>query len=301
MLAGNPTLRNFTNTLAAKAVTYNCLGVTGPQTNNIPNQDCPDGLRSQIFFPSCWDGVNVDSADHQSHMAYPDGVDSGKCPSSHPVRLISIFYEIIWGVTAFKNDWYGSSHPFVFSMGDPTGYGYHGDFVNGWDQATLASAVKDCTNLSGDIHDCPVLQLFTGTEQSNCFVEPKVNELTTGWLNALPGCNKVQAGPSPAVAAATCNAPKTIGTVAPDYTDETAKGWSYVGCVLDSLSSRVLPTRYAKDNMTVDYCMDYCTQKGATYAGVEWGQECYCGTTVADSVLANVHNKCEQPCAGNSS
>lgn len=39
----------------------------------------------------CWDGVNLDSSDHQSHMyntITQDGfVNAGTCPSSHPVRM----------------------------------------------------------------------------------------------------------------------------------------------------------------------------------------------------------------------
>lgn len=46
-------------------------------------------MRAQIVFPSCWDGVNLDSEDHKSHMSYPVGgaPDSGDCPSSHPVKV----------------------------------------------------------------------------------------------------------------------------------------------------------------------------------------------------------------------
>lgn len=39
----------------------------------------------------CWDGVNLDSPDHQSHVyntITQDGfVNAGKCPSTHPVRM----------------------------------------------------------------------------------------------------------------------------------------------------------------------------------------------------------------------
>jgi hypothetical protein len=58
-----------------------------------------EGIRAQVFFPSCWDGVNLDSADHKSHMAYPiQNYNGGDCPSSHPVHLISLFYEQIFDV-----------------------------------------------------------------------------------------------------------------------------------------------------------------------------------------------------------
>jgi hypothetical protein len=65
-------------------------------------------------------------------MAYPasGNYKSGPCPSSHPVQLISLFFEILYDTNQFANMWYGNSHPFVFANGDPTGYGFHGDFVS---------------------------------------------------------------------------------------------------------------------------------------------------------------------------
>lgn len=81
------------------------------------------GLRLQVFFPSCWNGKDLDSADHKSHMAYPDGVDSGKCPSTHPVRFISLFYEVMFSVNDFRDMWYDNKQPFLLANGDPTGFG----------------------------------------------------------------------------------------------------------------------------------------------------------------------------------
>lgn len=131
MLAGDPSKRSYGGDFASKAVNFACLGANQPETNNIPNYNCPGGLRAQIFFPSCWDGINLDSADHKSHMSYPVTGDynSGSCPSTHPVQLISLFFEILYDTPQFANKWYGGSHPFVFASGDPTGYGFHGDFV----------------------------------------------------------------------------------------------------------------------------------------------------------------------------
>jgi hypothetical protein len=37
----------------------------GPyDTVHLPNKFCPGGIRSNIFFPNCWDGVNLDTPDH---------------------------------------------------------------------------------------------------------------------------------------------------------------------------------------------------------------------------------------------
>jgi hypothetical protein len=132
MVAGNPFLRSFNDSsVEQQAISFACIGTNNPATNNLPNYNCPDGLRAQVFFPSCWNGKDLDTPDHKSHVAYPEFVDHGSCPPGFPKRFISIFYEVLWGTPDFADMWYGNKQPFVFSTGDPTGYGYHGDFVNG--------------------------------------------------------------------------------------------------------------------------------------------------------------------------
>jgi hypothetical protein len=67
----------------------------------------------------CWDGVNLDSANHKSHVAYPGY--NGKCPTTHPVKIPQLFFEIVWDTRAFndKSQWpEDGSQPFVFSYGD---------------------------------------------------------------------------------------------------------------------------------------------------------------------------------------
>ena len=89
-------------------------------------------------FPTCWDGVNLDSPDHMSHMAYPESgtfESGGPCPTSHPVRTAQVLFEVVWDTSKFNNkaDWPADgSQPFVWSFGDATGYANHADYVFGW-------------------------------------------------------------------------------------------------------------------------------------------------------------------------
>jgi len=56
---------------------WTCTGFENRITDKYPL--CPSGSRLVriLDFPSCWDGENLDSADHRSHVLFPD--DNGNC------------------------------------------------------------------------------------------------------------------------------------------------------------------------------------------------------------------------------
>jgi hypothetical protein len=100
----------------------------------IPTCESPS-LRLIVNFPNCWNGTQLDSANHQSHMAYSA---NGVCPESHPVELPAIQMQIYYGVS-------GGSAAELSSGGDFSG---HADFVNAWDQPTLEALVDRYLNRS---------------------------------------------------------------------------------------------------------------------------------------------------------
>lgn len=305
MLAGNPFLRNYTDTVEQQAISYACLGVSGPQTPGFPTQNCPDGLRTQVFFPSCWDGVNLDSPDHKSHMAYPSQYNSGFCPQSHPKRFISIFYEVIWNTPDFADLWYDGHQPFVLSNGDDLGYGYHGDFVNGWDAPTLQKAINECTSDSGAIEECAVFEFFSDQVTQGCKIPASVDEQVNGILDALPGCNPIQSGPGMAKAMSGCGAPTTIGTPEYNFVDLTvSKGFEYLGCGPDIAGrARTLGgASLTADNMANEKCVDYCVSLGFTIAGTEYTTQCFCGNSIlaGREPVPGLYGDCTMPCSGNS-
>ncbi|KAH9055333.1 putative WSC domain protein [Lactarius vividus] len=203
MFTGNPYARSFAGTPESKAISWNCINFNGPgqpDTSGFGNTNCPNGLRAQVFFPACWDGVNLDSPDHKSHMAYPDGVDSGQCPYTHPHHLVSIFFEVWFNVAPFNN--LNDGGRFVLANGDPTGYGLHGDFLNGWDRSVLSRAVQTCTDGSGVIENCPVFQnegrFVSNADMNSCAASNPLQENVSGPMPNLPGCIAVTNGPGPA-------------------------------------------------------------------------------------------------------
>jgi hypothetical protein len=181
--------------LAQKAIGFNCLNYAKApegslQRHFLPDKafmdaNCADGVRVELMFPSCWNG-QADSADHKSHVAYPTTVMDGFCPSTHPTRLPGLFYEVIYNTNAFA----GVDGKFVFANGDTTGYGFHGDFIMGWDNNLLQNAVDTCTNPSGMVEDCPLFTILDPNTYSQCkFPIPsslaKENVLSPG--TKLPG------------------------------------------------------------------------------------------------------------------
>ena len=95
---------------------------TGDDTSFLPSKACLGGIRTTITFPTCWDGVNVDSPDHKSHVAYPERgtfESTGPCPASHPVKLPQLMYEVMWDTRMFNDPelWpEDGSQLFVYSM-----------------------------------------------------------------------------------------------------------------------------------------------------------------------------------------
>jgi len=103
---------------------------------DIPAAACPVGSKLNIRYqaPSCWDGVNLDSANHKTHMAYPV---NGECPTSHPVPVPMIEFKLSWPVD-------GNLSNVAFSSG--RGYSFHYDFFNGWDAPVLKALTEHCIN-----------------------------------------------------------------------------------------------------------------------------------------------------------
>jgi Domain of unknown function (DUF1996) len=133
MIAGDA---KATSPQARRITFWNC-GVAGdvPPSSTVPT--CPDTraseLRLHVTFPSCWDGKNLDSVSHQSHVAYPV---AGRCPArfAHALPQISLIYR--YPVT-------GAGSVTLASGGQ---FSAHADFFNAWRQSDLQSLVDGCLN-----------------------------------------------------------------------------------------------------------------------------------------------------------
>jgi hypothetical protein len=142
------------------AARFKCNG--GPNNSNdqygsaIPNCDAGAEVIQEIFFPQCWDGRNLDAPDHRSHMSYAvrqaQWPYAYACPSSHPVALPEITFNIAYVVPSrdATRTWRLSSD--VYDRSLPGGYSSHGDWFNGWKKSVSDTWNAGCVQTRRDCH-----------------------------------------------------------------------------------------------------------------------------------------------------
>lgn len=107
---------------------WGCGDESGLSGQPSPPQ-CPpasDGLSFHVYLPSCWNGRDLDSSDHRSHMAYPLQLDNDaarECPDTHAVPLPALIYR-------GKTDRWPAPSEVSLSSGAPNTM--HVDYFDGW-------------------------------------------------------------------------------------------------------------------------------------------------------------------------
>ena len=125
---------------------YICYGPNGENpgwkrtlTAAVADGTCVPGGEMQIAvnFPNCWDGVNLDSPNHVSHMAQPVQLQSPpftwSCPPTHPVQIPTMSVNARYAITAVGQvaRWRLASDMYDPSL--PAGLSGHADYMMGWD------------------------------------------------------------------------------------------------------------------------------------------------------------------------
>jgi hypothetical protein len=127
MVAGNS---KATTKQSTSVVSWGC-GRASTGTAAVPT--CASNtLVLHVYFPDCWNGHDLDSADHKSHMAY---THNGACPKGYPVLLPKLTEDVQYPIRG------GSGVKYDFSG---TALTAHADFMNGWNQSTLTTLVNKC-------------------------------------------------------------------------------------------------------------------------------------------------------------
>jgi hypothetical protein len=106
----------------------------------------------------------------------------------------------------------------------------------------------------------------------------------------------------------TAYTPRVVRSVTLNNTDGTT--YVYQGCYVDNGGARTLGAKGSQTAYTVDLgnagsvdsCAATCFQKGYSWAGVEYGSQCYCnsaGITNNAQLKPNGDADCNMPCKGN--
>ncbi len=121
-------------------------GTRGSMSNAIANCAAA-GLKKlhwQVAFQNCWNGTNLDSPDHRSHVAYSD--NTGKCPSTHKYHIPQIGLLVYWTINqnAIDGHWRMSSDS--MNPGVAPGDSAHTDYMEAWSPTQLDALWANCIN-----------------------------------------------------------------------------------------------------------------------------------------------------------
>ncbi|CAG7850017.1 SubName: Full=Related to glyoxal oxidase {ECO:0000313/EMBL:CCA74028.1} [Serendipita indica DSM 11827] len=78
---------------------------------------------------------------------------------------------------------------------------------------------------------------------------------------------------------------------------ESYNGFASQGCYADSVQARIMTPISLEGLMTMEKCTDACVAAGYEVAGAEFGQECYCSSSLPAESF-KVTDNCDMSCAG---
>ncbi|KAG6825832.1 hypothetical protein H0H92_002250 [Tricholoma furcatifolium] len=97
---------------------------------------------------------------------------------------------------------------------------------------------------------------------------------------------------------------RALPTIPADVTDSTNATWAYNGCFTDdSVGNRTLALHLEPTSgvVTPQTCVDTCSAANQTIAGVEFGDECWCGTVIQNNASVVADAECSQACTADPS
>ena len=104
---------------------------------SVPTCSGNEHLVAEIIFGECWDGINLDSADHISHLvmlARSPGARQ-QCPTTHPVRVPEVRIEV-----EYPREATGGSGVTLASGSPAT---LHADIFEAWRGSSLQNRINE--------------------------------------------------------------------------------------------------------------------------------------------------------------
>lgn len=113
----------------AEHIKWSCLGAPDSSTGDFVTCPANSKLELLVNYPDCWDGQNLDSNDHKSHMAYSV---AGACPTTHPVAVPALQFKLR----------YATAGEAGMKLSSGAGYTVHADFFNAWEPAAQENRLQ---------------------------------------------------------------------------------------------------------------------------------------------------------------
>jgi hypothetical protein len=161
MIAGNA----MATTPGDGRTVFTCLRSNGTRVDPVSIGGCNAGdqMEMSVSFPQCWNGRDLDSPNHKSHMSY--AVWGVGCPASHPVAITDIVMNVYY-VRALREHGNSNGWRLVTDNYDgPGGFSAHADWWNGWAPDVMDTIVANC--IRGGL-DCRTDQLGDGARALYC-------------------------------------------------------------------------------------------------------------------------------------
>lgn len=140
-----------TDPQSMRLTSWLCTGAAGMTKEQRTPPACTVGQRlaAWVRFPDCWNGRQLDSADHRSHLARSW---KGRCPATHPVELMRVAMLISWNVRP------RTAASITLGGGVLASTGMHADFWNTWQQPALSALRWSCIEVArtcGEVRSKP--------------------------------------------------------------------------------------------------------------------------------------------------
>lgn len=171
------------------------------------------------------------------------------------------------------------------------------------DQSTNALCISACADKN---------YAFCGTQYNReCWGGPSIPNLQvpdnycnypcSGDLNQVCGGNGVGAGAGGTYISVFQNPDAGTGQPQPGapVVNPGVDGYKSIGCYTESTQGRALPNGAQTDKKTVKQCIDACKTTQYTYAGVEYGGECWCGNAFSAGAVPAPIGDCNMLCNDN--
>ncbi|KAK4168541.1 putative copper radical oxidase [Cladorrhinum sp. PSN259] len=198
--------------------------------------------------------------------------------------------------------------------GIPAGWSYQGCWIDGKSGRILPYQVPDSPTNSQTqcANTCASLGYsISGTEYSQqCFCGNAVYNGAAKTLESdcslnCPGNPAQKCGAGDRMSIVSNGTPEIFAPPAPQVRGLNGS-WTYQGCAEDNLNNK--RTFYWElhfpNIMTPNMCLNRCREFGYHAAGLEYGEECYCGdpaNIATAGATFRPESECAIPCAGNSS